>query len=485
MDKNTAIFGLFWVVTTVLLVFFLLYPPIYFGGDLVEYYGITESVLNHASIVLRPADQASLEKVVNPINFQDPQYYIKGRDGNRYPVHFILYSFLITPIRLLLRIANLPEINALRIGNLMIFSGVVVFVLQKWTHAPFKKLVFLISVYLSPLLSFIIWPGTDLFFLSLELLAIYYFFEKRYLLASFVIVLASWHSQPLIMLGIGAIGYVVHERVKTHPFQSIHLLVRDKTIIKSAILCLFLLLPYVYNYLIFGVFTPWTIFQDGWTKHFGFGLHNASLWKLFEQFFDLNMGLFWYAPVLTICGLLFFVKVARQSRKTLVVLLLVIFTAFFYQTNPAWHYGTSGYGPTRHVLYIIPFLLYFFVQAARLSRRYIIVLFLYILSQAYVLSFNGFLVPDFIKVLYHSPYATYILNNYPSLYNPTPEIFVDRTNHADLKYITSAIYKDHDVCKKAYVLSKDQESLIQECGFIPKGEDNKHPDMFGGFYVNY
>jgi hypothetical protein len=36
-----------------------------------------------------------------------------------------------------------------------------------------------------------------------------------------------------------------------------------------------------------------------------------------------------------------------------------VITAFFYQTNPAWYHGTSGYGPSRHaIFYYLTYLFY-------------------------------------------------------------------------------------------------------------------------------
>jgi hypothetical protein len=241
-----------------------------------------------------------------------------------------------------------------------------------------------------------------------------------------------------------------------------------------------MVVPYIYNYLIFGVLTPWTILNDGWTIINGFGMQNVGLRKLYEQFFDLNIGLFWYAPLILIIGVYYALKTTRKDKKGIFVLGSLILTAIFYQTNPAWNYGTAGYGPTRHILFVIPFLIIILVDHLQYKVKHIVLLGFIVLTQLYALSFNGYLTPDFTNSLRHSVFASFVLDYFPDLYNPTPEIFVDRTNHTDLKYISSAIYKYNGICRKAYILKHETDILKKECGYIPSGYESQLEDEFVG-----
>ena len=51
--------------------------------------------------------------------------------------------------------------------------------------------------------------------------------------------------------------------------------------------------------------------------------------------------------------------------------------------------------------------------------------------------------------------------------NVTPKIFVDRTNHDDLKYLKSAIYTNNGSCTKAFVTITDVEYVKTVCGDNP------------------
>ena len=99
---NKIIWGIFFAITALLFTYILFFVKLEPAGDIVEYYGITESILNHGSIELTKQDEQILSRTLHPEYFKDPQYYIKGKDSNRYPVHFPFYSFLALPVRIVL-----------------------------------------------------------------------------------------------------------------------------------------------------------------------------------------------------------------------------------------------------------------------------------------------------------------------------------------------------------------------------------------------
>lgn len=480
---------IFLCITVFLFAYFLVTPARNWGGDIIEYYGTSESLMNHLTPQLTTQDVKNITHKLNPAYLQDPQYYIQGIDGGRYPVHFIGYSLLLIPLRIILRLFQQDEVRSLTLINVTLLSLFVFYILRKHIHDFRKQSLFLLVVYLSPLISFLSWPGPEILYVTLIFTCIFLYFEKKYAPATLVAAFASWQSQPLLVIAIGLlIYYLFHVYwMKKENDTSLNYF-KIFNVITSVLLVL--ALPYLYNLTVFGVWSPWTRFQNVWTQYYGFGLHNISLFKLFEQFFDLNMGLFWYAPVIVTIGMVSGCMMIVKKNTHAFFLLLFILTAFFYQTNPAWHYGTAGYGPTRHILFFLPLFVYFFMQYRFKSiQRTSILLFILVITQGYIHYFNGFLSPNLLNVLRHSPFATYMLTNYPALYSPTPEIFIDRTNHTDLDRPTTAIYRINDVCRKAYVLVKDKEEIINECGFIPKQyeklfkQDQNYP--FEGYYINY
>lgn len=477
---------------TTLLVTVVLVTPVQKAGDIAEYYGMTESLVNHGGITLQPVEQKHLESVLHPAYFTDPEYYVAGRDGARWPVHFFFYSLIALPIRLMLQLFGMNELYTLSVTNILILTVTALFVVNNFLKTNRSRVLFLLLLYVSPLLFFITWPGPDLLYCCLLLVSIFYFFEKKYFTAAILAGMASWQSQPLIIITL---------------FMALYFFDKKKSIIYRLSSIIFLLgiivLPYLYNLYAFGALTPWTRFENGWTLINGFGIQNIRIGKLYEQFFDPNIGLFWWAPLLGSLSLYVVVQFLQSMRLTtlevdrhkfdkLILFGAFILTAFFYQTNPAWHYGTAGYGPTRHILFFIPLLIVYIASSwpsltrlrlptpfdgvqdqpqdsgvSRLGGLPRMTIFFLVFIQLFVLSLNGFATPNFENTLHNSPFATLILNTVPQLYSPTPELFVDRTNHTDIDHPTSAVYKQNEKCIKAYILQTDEQLLLNECGTMP------------------
>jgi hypothetical protein len=489
-------------LTALLIGYYLITPFPEPAGDIVEYFGVTESLLNHGSLELSPIDRENLSERLNPGYFENPGYYLPGTDGERYPVHFVAYSFLLLPVRVLLQAFGADPLKAFPVLNVLILTGTVAFLMRTVVTENFRRYLLIAAFGLSPALSFLLWPGPDVWYVALLLAGVFLLFAGRDVPAALAITLASWHSQPLGAMAAAAIAWMVLKRTRVwreslrpvpgiaigphgleDPIHAGHTVAnpgelwRFSTSGRHAVysfgLGVLLFLPYIYNLALFGVASPWQILPDGFTKLYGFGIHNASLFKLYEMYFDLNMGLFWYAPLLFLLGVGLVVNrvadrsVPVPSRLMLAVVTgLFVLTGFFYQTNPGWHYGTSGYGPSRHIIYFIPLLVYGIVSFLPRRGWAFVTMSLLVLTQIGVLSLNGFLRPHFPNTLAHSPFARFVLDRWPDAYSPTPEIFVDRTTGTDNTYYTTAIYKNDDVCVKAYILVTDAKMVEDECGTL-------------------
>ena len=460
------------------------------AGDIANYFGVTESVKNHLTPELRDTDKNTLATLVHPAYFDNPIYYnVPSPSGLRYSMHFIAYSYLITPIRIGLESLQYNPLLVFPVANSIILVLTLSFLCASLRDYK-QKLIVLMLVLLSPLLSFLAWPGPDLWVLSLLLIAAYWYHIKHYWPATFITAIASWHSQPLLALSMGVAimataniwkGIILHKKYPLHPLRI--------TVHKSIWLFIILALPYIYNYWAFGVLTPWTKLQDGWTLLYGFGIHNLNVEKLFSQLFDINTGIFWYIPVGVAAWMtVIFWAVKKNHLPTILLAASLLLTAILYQTNPAFHYGTAGFGPSRHIVFLTPFLILAIIEVlAGVKRRVGYgILAVYILTQSLILTMNGWLAPDFTNSLRHTPIASYLLTHAPSLYTPLPEIFVDRTTEHDADHPTSAIYKTNGTCTKAYILPLDIPKLLNECKTgTMRTSGSIYDERKDGIYVTY
>jgi hypothetical protein len=227
----------------------------------------------------------------------------------------------------------------------------------------------------------------------------------------------------------------------------------------------FALLPLLFYFIKFGTFNM--IYQIGAAN-----IDNFSLLRLQELFIDLNIGVFPYLPFLFI-GTLFFLflllfklfknkkSISKDHIITILGLCLTIpLEAALSTFTLNWNHGTNG--PSRYNIWIIPVFIFIFVEICLLYKSKfinilssVITIFTVIITgcYAYLIISNN----NFMKPIYHSPLATFVLNTYPHLYNPSPEIFIIRTGNINKNIDISQfnevmVYKDKKGdCKKVYI----------------------------------
>jgi len=436
--KRINIPSLFWLVTIVLFLFYLNYPNIQNAGDVIEYYGTTESILNHGGINLTPQDKSALSSSISPGYFNDNQYYLTGKNGEKYPVHFAGYSLMMVPMRLALRSIGQDERMTFVFTNLLILTLTVFYLFRYFVVKRWQQLLLLLGIYLSPFISFISWPGPELMIMCLLLLSVFLLYKEQYLFALLFAVLATWQSQPLIIIPffyclVALYAAITHKDIK---------MISAVVVVGGLVF-----IPNLLNILLFGTLSPWTLFSG---KHL-VSVSNITTQKFLELFIDPNLGLVWYGPFLLMGGLIIIIKRASVDLKTALLLTTLLLVALAYETNANWNNGTAGFGPTRYIIFMIPYLIYFITTYLSKNLTSAIILGLTIVVQFLTLSVNGGLSPQFVNSLYHTPYSQYILKTMPEWYNPTAEIFVERTLHTEPDSLIKATYKEGTACFKTFV----------------------------------
>ena len=122
-----------------------------------------------------------------------------------------------------------------------------------------------------------------------------------------------------------------------------------------------------------------------------------------------------------------------------------------------WNHGTVG--PSRYGLWLLPFLFVLLAEALEgstgRSRRFVLPLaVLAALTQAAItFARGGVHAPeDYTR---HSVVARWVLDRWPALYNPTTEIFIERTEHReinpDLPRTEPVVYRSATGCRKAWL----------------------------------
>jgi hypothetical protein len=435
-------------------------------GDGPEYYLMSESLLRHLSPDARPEDLQSLTERAARwhlyVNFDAlSQGYFEAANASRYSYHFWGYSLLTVPARALLRLVGANDLKGAQITNALVFLYALHQALFA-TALPRRAALGLgLLALFSPAVWFVLWTHPEAFCFALVLLALVWARAGRRHLPILAVALAAMQNPPLLLLlvPLWVRGCLAPGRLR----------IDWRAALKASLAALPIVLPPLFFFVRFG--TPSVIARNSASASL------VSLRRALELFFDLNLGLLPYAPlilVLFLVGLLLSCRSWARARVawSSVIVLLAMALASSATTN--WNHGTAG--PSRYTIWMLPLLLMGVAEAyaaalyggsTRARGMWTAAVVLAISFQILIVFSRGGLrqSSDWIA---HSYAARFVLRHAPAWYNPSPAIFVERTlGRMNAGETDPAIYKEERGCRKAWVRAQDVALVRTTCGLLP------------------
>jgi len=456
------------------------------AGDAGEYLAMAESLWRHGTPEMRPGDVYGLAAVASgmaDINFADVRRgYFEDRAGARLSYHFWGYSALGLPVRAVLRLTGARAVRALPLANALLFSAALWAVAQARRLCGTERLALTCLLLFSPALWLLLWPHPEVYTFSMVTLALVGLSARKLGAALLATSAAAMQNPPLIVLA-GAIWILI---LKDRVLVPASLAVRVRALALAGLLSLPAVVPMVYFYVHFG--TPSVIARQG-----GATLDVLSLRKALELFFDLDLGLLPCVPIVILAWAagVAVCLVRRTVALDFLAAAVLLPMALMCSTTTNWNHGATG--PSRYAVWMTP-LLYgaFLAWRTRLGgsdtappHAYRVLLAAAVATQAAItLGRGGPLArPDYLD---HSAAARFALRHAPTLYNPSPEIFVARTLHLDapgyLDLTRPVLYRDGGTCRKAWARPEDLDALAAACGRTPRRERS---DAEGWSYVSF
>lgn len=450
------------VAALALLVAAALRLPLRPHGDAGEYLLMLESWRQHRSPELQPQDLESLRGFLlrEGLSIDEsrilPNYHA-GRDGRLYCYHFWGYSLVGVPARWLLESRGLSPLRALPVTN-AVLSGLALVAVACLPWTGFRRLLLGGLLLFSPALGFLMWPHPEIFSFALVTLALVLTARGRHVAAVLAAALASLQNPPLLLfVALVWAGAAVAAWRKRR--VGIGLL--------ATLASLLALLPAAFFQWQFGVFSISVRPAEA--------AQSLSALRALDLAIDPNLGLLPHAPLtllLALGGALGALR-RRQAWPAVLVLVLVPALAYACTANSNWNNDTSG--PSRYVVWMLPLLAFVAVGEIALGPTrplgrgagWALGLALAVQAAA-VLARGGPLArSDFLE---HSWAARLVLDHRPSLYRPTPEVFVERTLHHEGPVEGPVVYRDaRGRCRKAWLQWRHAEALLAQCG-PPPGE---------------
>jgi len=372
----------------------------------------------------------------HPLNVFPPFY--KDRQGKIYSYHFWLYPLLVAPFLSLVKIAGYSMPWAFIWFN-MVMALVASWAIYSCAVIPRVPRLLILSLFWScGTIPYLRWTHPEVFTAALLALALTNYSGKRYAGAALFSAIAAQQNPPAIFLtAIFLIfDFIKHCcRKKSMAFPSY-----------ARVLCwsgciLVSLVSTIFFWAHFGVYN--LIAHAGMSK-----FELISLGRLFSFYFDINQGmiiLLW--PFMALAPVLLAMNIWHSGfrRKAdlanfFFLLFLSILLAVPALSTTNWNSGGSyvmryAYWASVPALFSSAYL---FFEKKYIDKIYMAVVCAF-LAQNWVYS----RYPERYDYLVYNPWARFVLNHAPGLYNPAPEIFIERGRHEE-GWNNSGIYMYSD-----------------------------------------
>jgi len=446
-------------------------------GDYREYALMTESWYNHLSPDMQAQDlDTQIVKTFIDNNSKILHGYYEAKNGRYYSYHFWMYSLFNVPSIFMFRLFGFEGFRSFYFTNSLLFFGALLlfFLIAKLTTS--QKFLYTFLLVFSPALWFIHWIHPEVFSLSFIVIALAFMSRKKWAFSVLSAAIASTQNQQLLVF-VFFLWFKGMLNSKS----------RFKDFMVLSICSIPGFFPFIFYWVNYG--TTSLFISKGSLE-----ISNISLWRVFELFFDLNIGLVSFLTislVIFFCILLSDAIYRRKFTLNLQLFLVIIGTILISSSTINWNSGTAG--PSRYAIWLLPLIFYILVmqtglfKRTKLRRSYMFFLLIAIIIQGLIVISGGFFVCR-ISFIHHNPVARFVLNNYPQFYNPTYDIFCERTLNSEIYCLDPTIYKHEGRCKKAHLTCNGLSKLHSVCGTFPdkiidicfeKGNTKKH------FYVNY
>lgn len=395
-------------------------------GDDQEYLTMTMSFARHGSPEFREGDdRAMLDEL--PRRWQRsmvrkfeagraPGAYFESKTGHWYAFHFFTYSAVVAPLRAWM-IGSPDASRAHQFMNLFLLSCALAS-LALLRSQPRLFWVLTPLVFFTPVFWFTPYASTETFVYAMGICGLACLLSDRPILAIAFNSIAATQYQPLALLSLFLCAHTlwsVRSRWRSE-------LPRVAAAVAATAL---VFVPSIFYYVHFG--TPNLIAREGFAA-----TRFMEFRKFAGLFIDLNGGMLIYVPGLLLLSTVAAVSAVARLRQRDVwgvgffACVLLSMAASTVQRN--WNHPT--FGISRYVVYALAPCLMFIggeLRLRALNVRWAVGLCALALAlQAWVHEANGWFEYRANDSAHQSEAALFVLDRWPWLYSPHPEIFCER-----------------------------------------------------------
>jgi hypothetical protein len=442
-------------------------PDAYVTGDSVEYYLITEAIVNHGTpnVTLEDCEtfktayskrdnwdnltrkeyfDATAQFIQKPsLKFFDvsPEGLFVAKNGKCYGYHFVTMSYMHAPMRAVYKLLGLNPINSPITANALFIALTVLFVLLVGKYNFFVQCMNACMFLFSASYFYHKWPNPEVLIMCLVACGLWAYFHNKKYIGIFLVSLATTQAQTLIFIPFLLCVNVLYE----NKFSII-------TLVKTSFSAVIVFVAPLFFYVNFGMLS--IIAEQGYLSWIP-----VNFTRVFGFFFDVNQGLILSIPLTLIVYLVLWIinikQIISKQVKFSLMLMLPIFTMLTVLSSCTMILWLNGNIIHRYATYVsIIILIQCVYMLGNLHIKQIFktgLLCMLVLTQFLTTRYHVGLVNFVSDYNVNKPLASWLLHNYPHLYNPDPQIITSKIYNpyfnSDLKYTTLVTNDSNEICK--------------------------------------
>lgn len=465
MKYYIMIYAFFWVIVS------SIYTPSPVG-EWDDYSLMTISLIQEGNFTISQSDLAKAKEFFPEWSTGIDHYALSGyvaKNGEELAWYFFTYSLACVPITVLLHMMGLSSIYAFSLTNCFSIIALLYLIYRNPRIKTIKKLLLIVLLSINPIIFYFTWASAEVFIYALLGISMMHWTKEEYKRAAFCISLAGTLNPTIMVLGIAMIiEYVVKLIGKEHDFTGkgiVTSLVRNwKKLVQYAACFWIALIPFFYNYYQTGhinLTASYSGFING---------KETPFQRFLAYFFDLNFGFLPYYGILLMIAVLFFiVALYKKIWKYLLIIVSFCATVFAYSFMVHINCGMSGiarYNAWSAVVLIYAAVSYYDSILGKKINQYLYtgLLGLMVCINCFILYRYGAIRSYKSDYIHMTPIARFVLNYFPSYYNPLYSTFYSRVNHIDggYDYKTPVIFFDETGSARKILASSSDKELLAD-----------------------
>ena len=441
-------------------------------GDGFEYLMMPVSIMNHGSTYVTDQDIEDA-KAYYGNNIFDTIYraredvtLVTGSDGNRYAKHFGLYSVLCMPLRGLFHVIGINPAKAFQYMNLLFWLGACLVVQLFLNSSQFKKTLLMMFLVINPAWFYLTWVHTEILMYSLVILGLVLRSNKKFMPAMFCISLGAMNNLtllvPAFLLGIEFLITTYNEAEKDK------LKVTFKKTLPVLIAAIPGFIPIIRSFIMFGNYSP--VASVAAVSVSSAPSDNRLICAL-SYIFDPNQGMIAYTLLIAPAFLITVIaNIIRRKEVVLSVLNIISIIAMLFIVSQELHINCGMAYIMRYNVWIMPFMAFY--NVFYLSPKFTIPVFgisslwtMVVMVVFTILSGTNF-------YLDYTPFGKFVMNYFPTLYNPPVGIYYSRTLTEESYYCKFPVpYFDEEGNLRKILITPEAASCIDDGEWTIYGPD--------------